>query len=95
MKRVGENVDNSVYGKTKVEVPFLEAVHARSMVTWPYATRIARAAISIRNPTAASTKHGRRRARFSKAAGKLSCGAIPKERTGGAALCGLAKSIQV
>lgn len=27
MKRVGENVDNSVYGKAKVEVPFLEAVH--------------------------------------------------------------------
>lgn len=27
MKHVGENVDNSIYGKTKVEVPFLEAVH--------------------------------------------------------------------
>lgn len=27
MKHVGENVDNSIYGKTKVKVPFLEAVH--------------------------------------------------------------------
>lgn len=70
-------------------------VHVQSMVTWPYATRIARAAISIRNPTAASAEKGRHRARFLKVAGELSCGAIPKERTGGAALCGLAKSIQV
>lgn len=27
VKHVGENVDNSVYGKTKVEVPFLTAAH--------------------------------------------------------------------
>lgn len=27
MKHVGENVDNSIYGKTKVEVPFLKAEH--------------------------------------------------------------------
>ena len=27
MKHVGENVDNSIYGKTKVEVPFFKAVH--------------------------------------------------------------------
>lgn len=70
-------------------------VHVRSMVTWLYVTRIASIVISIRSLTAASAEKGRRRARFSKAAGELSCGAIPKERTGGAALCGLAKSIQV
>ena len=70
-------------------------VHVRSMVTWPYVTRIASIAISIRSPTAASAEKGRRRARFSKAAGELSCGAIPEERVGVAALCGLAKSIQV
>lgn len=27
VKHVGENVDNSIYGKTKVEVPFLKAEH--------------------------------------------------------------------
>ena len=27
MKHVGENVDNSIYGKTKVEVPFFKAEH--------------------------------------------------------------------
>ena len=27
MKHVGENVDNSIYGQTKVEVPFLKAEH--------------------------------------------------------------------
>lgn len=187
MKRVGENVDNSVYGKTKVEVPFLEAVHGtlkeigrviisekadprwmdpdgclmkdesstyyqgfhkttkvvleKSREETPYLYTYKRQKIFFRiewedeepmnatcpicgksahhtsacpkyghmaicdahceschfykKPYGCHTKQGRRRARFSKAAGKLSCGAIPKERTGGAALCGLAKSIQV